>query len=620
MNETKVNFSAKKAGLVRLDGDRSFDCDEIKNDHPSQWRWISYPESRMVVNPGNRPEYGGGMELNIGILSGAPERVDNIQRIKIGKIGRPAEEWGSCRTAWCPYKLTANAEYKSGAKLHTDEFFADKDTFVRLYDIASAEGQSAALSGEGADISLMEDCAFRLETQTCLIYCRVLQLDSDGRVQKTLRPEIFEKGWKVVINVDGDSIKLAFALTLLPKNKPGAGDGAKALCGKLEDKLTATKVFWNKKLRRVPAPELFGIQGGLDPKETTPAQHKRAFYAAWSFLYQNIIEPMPENGYPYYQVTLGKASMWPNGSREAPNSCAWESMFCIQQLALVEPKIAWDAAAGFIDAIDDNGILGGECLPSQKAHMTWVCYQNLRDEKRLAAFYPRIKKYLLWRAANPRWIFENHDFADEKDISFVTQWYSDVRYAIKICEVLGLDGDIIMWKKMMAEMGENCRKWFFTPAVGDPEDKIYNTCFADSRLHYNLERTEDVENYICSALYADLPPDLMQKLINHYVKLHDSTADLCGFDFYKYGDGCNIAYGLYSHRNSDPRLRDMWKEYINSVIRNLMKTVEFSEECRPDKYFPQGVTPSSFGASAIIDFTYMNNRVRFDSGLPEVLD
>lgn len=71
------------------------------------------------------------------------------------------------------------------------------------------------------------------------------------------------------------------------------------------------------------------------------------------------------------------ASAWNSGAASAPNSCSWESMYDIQQLSYIKPEIAWDAMRGFIYNIDENGILDGECLPSQKAHTIWVCYLNM---------------------------------------------------------------------------------------------------------------------------------------------------------------------------------------------------------------------------------------------------
>lgn len=67
-----------------------------------------------------------------------------------------------------------------------------------------------------------------------------------------------------------------------------------------------------------------------------------------------------------------------------------------------------------------------------------------------------------------------------------------------------------MWENMKQEMGNNARTWFFTPDAGDSTDKIYNSYFTDHQTHYYGDRTQDVPNYIYSALFADLPTDLTQ--------------------------------------------------------------------------------------------------------------
>ncbi|MCI8360188.1 MAG: hypothetical protein HFE86_02495 [Clostridiales bacterium] len=613
-------------GTVRLAGDPDFDCDSIVNDEDSQWRWLSYPESRMVVNPGERPKYDGGMNLNATLFVKGMRQLSNLQKVQAGKTGEEVGDWSSLSTAWYPYKLTADAAYTGGMQLHMDEFFADKHTFVRLYDLSAADGQTLRMSVRNAEgLQEQADHSLLVETGEYWLVCRMLCLKEDTSVEAIAAPVLSEGDWRADFTFSEDRAKAAFSMTVLPKN---VGDNTRqtavalsdqAVSGKLSDKLAATKAYWDGKLGGVPAPTRWGIQGGLDPKGVTPEQHRRSFYAAWAFNYQNIIEPTPENGYPYYQVTLGKPSGYGAGPTGAPNSCEWESLFDIQQLALVEPEIAWSATEGFLNSIEESGKMPGESLPSQKAHTVWVCYQNLPDKERLAALYPKLRSYLLWRADNPHWGIGGRVYDDEKDISFVTQWYSDVGYAIEICKELGRYDDLVMWENQKAQMGEKARKWFFTPAEGDPADKIYNWYFADSGLHYQHDRTEDVENYICSALYADFPADLTERLIQHYVDFERPDEDLVGFDFYKYGDGYNVACGLFERGEVDSRLTGMWQRYINAAIRNVVKSVEFSEESRPNRYEPQGVKPSTFTASTVVAFTYMNNGLRIDLGRPAAI-
>lgn len=365
----------------------------------------------------------------------------------------------------------------------------------------------------------------------------------------------------------------------------------------------------------------------MEAKGTTEEKHKQSFYAAWSFYYQNIMEPVRENGFNHRQVTLGKPSGYTSGPDGAINSCAWESFYCIQQLSMVEPEIAWDAMLGFIDSIPENGKLSGESLPSQKAHTVWVCYENYKDSKpdiknELVNIYPKLKAYLKWRADNPRWIMGGNDIHDEKDISFITQWYSDVNYAIKICNEIGKTEDVAMWENMKNDMAKNTEKWFFDDY--EKEGIIHNWYFTGDQSHYKKYRKKENEyvNYSVSALNADLPKELMDKVVEFYLeKVYQKDEDLLGFDFYKYGDGCQIAYGLFEKESLYPdKLKGHWKQLNNAILRHVIKTGEFGEECKPDEYNTSGVAPSTFTASAMIDFTYMNNGIRIDEGKPMVFN
>lgn len=606
-------------GNVLMSGDKTFDSNSIVNADTTQWRWLSYPESRIVENPGNnRPKYDGGMSLNLGIFVKGIQKLTSIQKMQMGATSSgAANDASSISTAWYPYKLTAHAVYGTST-VDMSEFFADKNTFVRMMDVGGAANQTMTMSAAVSNQTINADGSMLVHGNGYYLLYKVLSLNNDGTVNSIIAPTVSNGVWTAKIPFTGSTGKVAFTLTIATEadGDQAAIDRSKAVSdGNLVTALTATKAFWDGKLSRIPMPTQWGIKGGLDPNGVTPDQHRRSFYAAWTFLYQNIIEPTPETGYNYYQVTLGKASLWPNGDPVAPNSCSWESMFEIEELASLEPDIAWSAAEGFIESIQPDGSLAGECLPSQKAHMVWTIYQNKPDDVKLANLYAKIRSYLLWRYENPRWMYIGHHFSDEKDISFVSQWYSDVDYAIKMCKILGKSDDIAMWEYKKEAMDENVRQWFFTPAPGDPADKIYNSYFTDLKTHYAHDRLSDVENYINSILFADLPADLNGRIVDHYVKLHDITKDLVGFDFYKYGDGNMIAYGLLEKRQAYPQLANKFEEYVNAALRSVIRTVEFTECARPDNTKGEGVTPSSFAASTLIDFTYLNNGARMDSGI-----
>ncbi|MFR4589799.1 MAG: hypothetical protein ACLT5Z_05405 [Eisenbergiella sp.] len=246
--------------------------------------------------------------------------------------------------------------------------------------------------------------------------------------------------------------------------------------------------------------------------------------------------------------------------------------------------------------------------------------------------YLHLYDYLLWRADNPRWIHGANDFPNEKDISFVTQWYSDVHYAIKIAEIIEKEEDIAVYREKMSEMAENSRKWFFDEYDPERPDSLENRinafCFIgeDGTLEHSWPgsshdaQSRDALTYVYEALTVDFPKDLTDKLVHSYLAYTAGKEDepLLGFESYKYGDGCYTAYGLLEREKQYPELKRKWTEYIDAVLCNAIKNTEFGEVIRvyEDTTMIEGVNPSSFSASAIIDYTYMKNGLRLDMGVP----
>lgn len=649
LKTSAVGEKAEIIGSVNMAGNPDFDSDSIMNDETSQWRWLGYPESRMVMNYGSPviAKYDGKLSLNIAMAVKGIRTINSVHQILMGPKDGQAAEYLDLETAWYPYKLTADAVYEEG-RLHMDEFFADKDTFIRMIEVSDARDAKlqmrATINGvakNGNDLLV--------EREEYWFVCKILKLNENGEVIGQYEPQVSDNKWSVEIGFDSDCAKLAFSLTMLPKNvEDNSADRVLELADKtlaagtnLNRVLADVKQFWDKTLSKVPAPQNFGVEGNQKNGNITSEDHRRAFYAAWAFRLQNIVESTPENGYDYYQVTLGMASAWNSGAASAPNSCSWESMYDIQQLSYIEPEIAWDAMRGFIYNIDENGILDGECLPSQKAHTTWVCYLNMlkkHSEKEmelkeeLKKLYPHLHNYLLWRADNPRWIHGANDFPNEKDISFVTQWYSDVNYAIKIAEIIEKEEDIVVYQEKMEELAENSREWFFDEYDPDQPDSLENRinafCFIneDGTLEHSWPgsshdvQSRDALTYVYEAMTVDFPKDLTDKLVHSYLAYTAGKEEepLLGFESYKYGDGCYTAYGLLEREKQYPELKGKWIEYVDAVLCNAVKNTEFGEVIRvyEDTTMIEGVQPSSFSASAIIDYTYMKNGLRLDMGVP----
>ncbi len=63
----------------------------------------------------------------------------------------------------------------------------------------------------------------------------------------------------------------------------------------------------------------------------------------------------------------------------------------------VMPDVAWDAYIGMMSLVDEEGMLAGESLPSEKAHTAYVLYNLTGDSDKLNIVYDNIARYLKWR-------------------------------------------------------------------------------------------------------------------------------------------------------------------------------------------------------------------------------
>jgi hypothetical protein len=263
--------------------------------------------------------------------------------------------------------------------------------------------------------------------------------------------------------------------------------------------------------------------------------------------------------------------------------------------------------------VDASGKLGGESLPSRKAQTAWLVYQRKPDRERLKGVYPAIARYLRWREQNPRWIFQGNDARDEKDIEFVVSWLFDVDYAIKIANELGLSQDVALWRSKSAQMRKNLQSWFFR----DPA-ALHQFYFTERNVFNTKERSEYRPIMILTALcLKDLPAGMVERLHGLFCENHrpDRTND--GFAYTKYADNNLNAYGLFDHGIAEAR------PLIEAMVRDSIRAGEFAEVLAPGpKGEPQaeGVRPSLFSALNIIEFTWMLNHVRYESGTPTVLD
>lgn len=621
-------------GSVRFAGQTPFDSDSIANRAADHWRWLTIPNSRLVLNPAMPntfvdPPDGPDAPLHVGCYVGKePVRLLNLLALTVRPVApasttAPAEDYQS---AWYPYQLTFRIDCpQSGVSLAGRDFFHDENTIIRLVDVETAAGAAALPavieatgtsqgdvrpSPAGEPFSLI---CFGRKDLHCVI-AAVRLVGSEGTpAPLSVSPAVADGKWSLRIPITADTRRLAFVIAFATgaEGANTAVERVRAACrgDGLVRSLARRKAAWNAWLSKVPAPEKFDIEA-VDPRGVTPEQHRRFYYGAWAFVISNVLPPMPENHYPHAQTPAGKPSLWNFGASRATASAAWESFFAQQLLAYVMPDTAWDAFEGIMMQVDEKGWLDGECLPSRKAQTAWILYSLTGDRERLARVYPPIRRYLLWREQNPRWIHHGHDIADEKDSSFVDHLLVDMDFAARIAGALGNASDVEMWNGRRPAILANYRKWFF-PAGGPPMENYFTA---------SGKRNPGNPNWIASGLHIPgLPDDLVEALKRFYLGTHKPEAIFCGVSWTKYATDAFIVYGLFEHGESKPA-----RELANALLRDEILAGEFAEQYerrKPPKppVVAGGVRPSMFGAAQMIDFTCLNNGVRLDQGLPRPL-
>ncbi len=601
----------------------AFDTDSLKVSGGNAWRWLSIPESRLVLNPFTKvadgvPPPAEGLALHLGYFYGTATTAGRLKNV----ISVGISPKTPVSHAWWPYKLEMSATDKdSGTQITTTDFLADENTVLRIMEFRSAGKGSATpiqeVSGQihgkaswaTPDILVADNGGWF--TATCLA-----DVGSIDELPSALLPisKKADSQWSAKIPTLKSGQAFLLASIGFATKAEGAGKAVEraknAVLGKPAAQwLAERKQSWDALLAKVPHPDHFGVNtsGGVPPET-----HRQWYYGAWTFVLSQLLAPFPENNYPYFSIAEGKPSLWAEGDPAAPAQCSWTCFMVSGVLAEIMPDKAWSIYEGIMSRVNEEGILLGECLPSRKAQGGWDLYSATGDRERLSRVYPSIKRYLIWREKNPRWIWgtgeKRHDIPDEKDSSFVVSHLIDVDYAIKIAGALGLSEDVAFWQEMTVRELANYRKWFF-PENGDPK----NFYFTESGKYVFKSRTDQKPCYILSGLaFAGMPEDLADRLTQYYLKLRNPGKPLLGFEFMKYGESSFIAYGLF-----DRGMKSEGEQFIDRYLLDTMRPGgDFGETMEISKGSARvgGVSPSLFIALQAIDFTLMKNGARISKG------
>ncbi len=140
-----------------------------------------------------------------------------------------------------------------------------------------------------------------------------------------------------------------------------------------------------------------------------------------------------------------------------------------------------------------------------------------------------------------------------------------------------------------------CRNWCSNGPVPNPQDHAI---------------------WVTTALYMDgfLEGDYLASTLRKFDRFYDPSANFAGFGMPKYPDMSYSVYGLLT-RGYALRARSVMEACIRDIVR---AGCPFAEQYVGDDFRADGVRPSLFGSSMIIDFTLLMNGYKYDRGTPTI--
>jgi hypothetical protein len=615
-------------GSVDFSGNPKFNADSIADSREGHWQWLSFPGGRLVLNPSPvdcshiPPPLAKNIPLNLGGWVGTKTiKLLNISHVLVSDSGSASESATSLNTTWFPYKSVYTAIYSGGVQLEGQDFFIDANSsLMRDLVFTSGSPTSAELGGDipaGAQAKWISGEGVLLVSSNDFIYALSfvrgsnnrslpVQIDASVAAGKYLLRVGLESGVSDLVIGFGFATRSEGDSTAIARARVGIHRGVVA-------SLAATKAEMEEALRRVPAPRKWGVEGS-GGAVVSVAQHRQAYYAAWTFVIQDVVRKLPESSFPYDQLMTGKPSLWNEGDPRAPGTAQWDSLLGYQWLCYVDCKAAWSAFSGLMSLVDSNGAIAGESLPARKAQTAWILYSRTHDRAQLQKLYPAIRKNLLWEEENPRWIYGDHNIADEKDLEFTASWIYDAGFANLICNELGNSQDAQMWRSKQVEMAENSKTWFFS----DPA-RIHQYYFTNEGVNDKADRVDadhpELSAYITQALAVQrLSPAIRTRIADYFTQGFRPKQNGLGFEDYKYPDVNLTAYGLIDAGQTSQTV-----SFISGVLRESIRVGTFVEAINKTPA-ADGVQESLFSPLNIIEFTWLLNGCRYDGGNPVYVD
>jgi hypothetical protein len=378
--------------------------------------------------------------------------------------------------------------------------------------------------------------------------------------------------------------------------------------GLMADLLAKRAERWDQLLASIPEPQTTDLLKTVNPKGATAEGIRQAYYKAWVFTIQNVLPPDTKH-YPYPQLAAGKPSLWDEGERRAPFSAAWESFLGTQFYAFIDPKIAVESFKGLMSLVDAEGMLGGESLPSRKAQTAMILYRLTGDLEMLKVTYPALCRYMNWRITIPHWVYGNFKPNPMwKDAEFVFSAIIDMEHLAEVATLLGKPEEAKLWQEKRTAFYKESQKWFWATPTTPP---VQNWCGNGP-----VPNQQDHAIWVTTALYMDgmLKDDYLKSTLAKFDALYNPNANFAGFGMPKYPDMSYTVYGLLKQGYTS-RARGVMEACIRDIVR---AGAPFAEQYVGDDFRADGVRPSLFGSSTIIDFTMLMNGYKYDRGTPTI--
>ena len=472
---------------------------------------------------------------------------------------------------WHPAALETEATYPGGSRATVTDYLADGETVVRQIALQPsralwAAGRCDAAVWDGTTLRLFsgqQKAALELPAGVPVyFYDSVL---SFFRGTGTSIPTTKTRMWAVRLPTERAEYTLRFH----------CGDGVKAT----DD--GPRFAYWREWLDKVPPVDFDKLADVAEPTYL-----RRAYDTAWA---QIVADILPAQEGQRRCVTTGKASLWGYGDKGSPYAASWETFYGLMLLVYLEPRMAWEMYAEYMQQVREDGNLGGESLPSVKARTAWKLYRLFPDRERLTEVRPALERYLNWRLRNLRWIYLNRTpREDEKDMDFVASALADMQYYVAICEELD-DGDAAqVWRDRSEELYRSFTEWFF-PADGLPVQKYYSDDGA---------RVAGFPLVITKALsLAILKPAEREKVLELFFQNYDPQKPFGGFRGVKLENMYDTIRGLRMS-GCEAQARALAACSVRDILASGFFAEVYAESAAAA--IPEGVRPAVFGCALLI--------------------